>query len=301
MLKFIFLIFNLFNSIESLNIYSQNTINNIEYINNHNKNNKSYDLEVNQFIYNKYNNEYNVNKSHIKLNNNYTNIENFKDIKYVPYNLDWRKSNKVSSVKNQLNCGSCWAFSTAEAIESAWAIKHNKLYNLSEQELVDCSHNYGNNGCEGGSMDNGFKYVIDNGLCTNESYPYIAKENQCLNNECESVVSIKNYTDVQNNDEKILKKAVTINPVSVAIQANKRSFQFYKSGIYTDIDCGFELDHGVLLIGYGYDLLNNLDYWIIKNSWGESWGENGYIRIQRNIDDERGLCGVAMMPSFPIL
>jgi KDEL-tailed cysteine endopeptidase len=99
----------------------------------------------------------------------------------------------------------------------------------------------------------------------------------------------------------MLMRAVQHQPVSVAIQANKRSFQMYQSGIYSDPDCGFELDHGVLLIGYGYDKTYDMDYWIIKNSWSESWGENGYIRIQRNINDSRGLCGIAMDPSVPIV
>ena len=107
-------------------------------------------------------------------------------------------------------------------------------------------------------------------------------------------------TNIVNNDEKVLKRAVYQQPVSVAIQANKRSFQLYHSGIYSDLDCGTQLDHGVLLVGYGYDLFHDMDYWIIKNSWGKTWGEEGYIRIQRNIDDPRGLCGVAMQPSIPL-
>ena len=107
--------------------------------------------------------------------------------------------------------------------------------------------------------------------------------------------------DEINYDEKILKRATAQQPVSIAIQANKRSFQFYKSGVYSDLDCGTQLDHGVLLVGYGYDLFHDMDYWIVKNSWGESWGENGYIRLLRNINDTHGLCGIAMQPSIPIV
>ena len=148
-------------------------------------------------------------------------------------------------------------------------------------------------------MDYAFQYIIDNGLCTNISYPYTASEGECMKDQCDSVIKINNYSNIIPNNENILKKVVSLQPVSVAIQANKRSFQFYKSGIYSDLDCGTQLDHGVLIIGYGYDYLYNMKYWIVKNSWGPSWGENGYIRILRDIDDSRGLCGIAMQPSIP--
>jgi len=224
------------------------------------------------------------------------NIVDFDDLN--KYSVDWRNENKVSSVKNQGQCGGCWAFSSVGAIESAWAIKHNILYDLSEQELIDCSSK--NNGCEGGSMDLAFQYVIENGLCSNVSYPYTAQDGSCDDN-CKTLVQISNYSDILENSEKMLALAVQHQPVSVAIQANKRSFQMYQSGIYSDIDCGFELDHGVLLVGYGYDKKYDMDYWIVKNSWSTSWGENGYIRIQKGINDERGLCGIAMAPSVPIV
>ena len=223
-------------------------------------------------------------------------IVNFTDL--YKESVDWRDNYKVSSVKNQGECGGCWAFSSVGAVESAWAIKHNTLYNLSEQELIDCSSE--NHGCEGGSMDLAFQYIIENGLCSNLSYPYTAQDGQCQN-DCKSIIKISNYSDIIPNDEQILKYAVQHQPVSVAIQANKRSFQMYKRGIYSDPDCGFKLDHGVLIVGYGYDKTYDMDYWIIKNSWSDSWGENGYIRIQRNIDDSRGLCGIAMDPSVPII
>ena len=149
-------------------------------------------------------------------------------------------------------------------------------------------------------MDLAFQYVIENGLCDNASYPYIARDEMCQYN-CKTLVQISNYSDIVENSEKKLAIAVQHRPVSVAIQANKRSFQMYQSGIYSDLDCGFELDHGVLLVGYGYDKKYDMDYWIVKNSWSTSWGENGYIRIQKDINDERGLCGIAMAPSVPIV
>ena len=274
-----------------------NMINNILFIQNHS--NLSYDVEENQFINRTYindfyddDNHYIINQPNHIINNNYN--DNY------PESIDWRDYHKVSSIKNQLSCGGCWAFSASEAVESKWAIDNNILYNLSQQELIDCSGEYGNHGCKGGSMDYAFQYIIDNGLCTNISYPYTASEGECMKDQCESVIKINNYSNIIPNNENILKKVVALQPVSVAIQANKRSFQFYKSGIYSDLDCGTQLDHGVLIIGYGYDYLYNMKYWIVKNSWGPSWGENGYIRILRDIDDSRGLCGIAMQPSIPI-
>jgi len=272
------------------------SLTNKEFINKHNSENHSYLVGENNFINHTYIDEYNKINHHIFVSNDNPVIINFTDLNKESVN--WRKRYKVSSVKNQGECGSCWAFSSVGAVESAWAIKHNILYNLSEQELIDCSSE--NNGCEGGSMVKAFQYITENGLCSNISYPYTAEDEQC-NNTCKSLVQISNYSDIIPNQEKMLMRAVQHQPVSVAIQANKRSFQMYKSGIYSDPDCGFELDHGVLLIGYGYDKKYDMDYWIIKNSWSESWGENGYIRIQRNINDSRGLCGIAMDPSIPII
>ena len=217
----------------------------------------------------------------------------------IPISVDWRNKGAVTHVKNQEKCGGCWAFSATGAIEGSLYIHQHHLYNLSEQQFLDCSDDYGNNGCNGGLMDNAFKFAINNNLCNESSYPYIGYDQKCY--DCISNLSIKDYQDVTPNDEKALKRAVSKQPVSVAIQANKQSFQFYSKGIYDDMNCGFNLDHGVLIVGYGFDIFTQTDYWIVKNSWGDKWGENGYIRIKRNIDDDRGLCGIAMQPSFPIV
>jgi len=272
-------------------------LNNLDFIKDHNSGNHSYNISENQFINTTYDNEFAIHSNHYLANN----LSTFIDLPITDkLSIDWRDEHKVSSVKNQGQCGSCWAFSSVGATESAWAIKHNQLYNLSEQELVDCSSE--NHGCEGGEMDFAFQYIMNHSLCTNLSYPYIANnDNTCAINQCKPIVHISNYSDVYPNNETLLRYAVAQQPVSVAIQANKRSFQMYQSGIYNDPDCGYELDHGVLVVGYGYDEQSDMKYWIIKNSWSSSWGENGFIRILRDSNDTRGLCGIAMMPSYPII
>ena len=275
-------------------------LNNSLFIQNHNSLNLSYTLAENQFVDVDYVNEYNPSFHSLLPNQQFDDTIVF-DNDITPLQKDWRDEYKVSSVKNQGHCGGCWAFSSSGAVESIWAIQKNILYNLSQQELIDCSTNLGNKGCRGGSMDLGFQYIIQNGLCRNASYPYVASDQECIKDQCSSVVNISNYGNLKPNDEINLRKGVAQQPVSVAIQANKRSFQLYQSGIYNDYDCGTELDHGVLVVGYGYDFEFDMKYWIIKNSWGANWGENGYIRIVRDIDDQRGLCGVAMQPSIPIL
>jgi len=267
---------------------------NLNYINDMNSKNLTYNLEVNFFVDIKFN-MVKFNKKN-ECHNCFTESTDI-----IPESIDWRSKNAVTHVKNQGQCGNCWAFSSTGSIEGAWAIKNHNLYNLSEQMLTDCSRNYGNNGCRGGLMDNAFKYVIDNGgLCTEKEYPYIGNDSICLQNQCNNVVKIKSYTDVKPNDESILKRAVAIGPVSVAIQANVSSFRFYKSGVYQDPECGDQLDHGVLVVGYGTD--QDLDYWIVKNSWSPEWGDNGYIKILRNdANSDSGMCGIASQPSFPIV
>jgi len=259
-----------------------------------NSNNESYTLELNQFAdINNFHSEIYKPKNDHRENHIFTEM-------IIPISVDWRKNNAVTDVKNQGECGSCWAFSTTGSIEGLIAIKTGKLYNISEQQLIDCSSKEGNNGCQGGLMENGFQYVIDNnGSCSEKEYPYTANQGECQ--QCKNIVKIDNYTDISPNDEKVLKQAVAQQPVSVAIQANLKSFQLYSRGVYSDPDCGDQLDHGVLVVGYGYDYKNNMDYWIVKNSWGPDWGENGYIRIQRNINKKSGLCGIAIQPTIPLL
>ncbi|KAL6546116.1 putative cysteine protease rd21b [Orobanche gracilis] len=217
----------------------------------------------------------------------------------LPESVDWREKGAVAPVKDQGQCGSCWAFSTVAAVEGVNKIVTGNLKVLSEQELVDCDRTY-NQGCNGGLMDYGFQFVIDNGgLDTEDDYPYRAGDGTCDNYRKNAhVVSIDSYEDVPENDEQALKKAVSHQPVSVAIEAGGRAFQLYQSGVFTGL-CGTDLDHGVVAVGYGTE--NGKDYWIVKNSWGPSWGENGYIRLERNVANiTTGKCGIAVEASYPI-
>ena len=216
----------------------------------------------------------------------------------VPATVDWRNKGAVTSVKDQGQCGSCWTFSATGAIEGAWAISKGQLVDLSEQELVDCATgvSYGSHGCNGGQMEGAFKFVIANGQCTLASYPYTAKDGTCQ--KCTAVAHISYCSDVKPNDQVSMKAAVAQQPVAVAIEADTRYFQSYSGGILTSSSCGTTLDHGVLTVGYGEE--NGQKYWLVKNSWGTSWGDMGYVKIARSEStNDPGICGIAMDPSFP--
>ena len=224
-----------------------------------------------------------------------TKPKNYNTVGYsvdVPESFDWRDKGAVSSVKDQGQCGSCWAESTVGALEGAAFLNGSPLVNMSVQELVDCSHD-GNDGCEGGLMDNAFKWVETNGgLCLDEDYPYTARDGDC-SMKCKNRFPISSYVDLVEGDEaSLLPALVSVGPLAIAVDAN--SFQTYSGGILPGKDCGSQLDHGVLLIGYGID--NGVKYWTIKNSWGADWGENGFIRIERGVD----ACGISQQVSYPV-
>jgi len=222
----------------------------------------------------------------------------------LPDSVNWIQLGGVTPVKNQGACGSCWAFSTTGALEGAKYVKTGELVALSEQNLLDCDHE--DMGCNGGLMDNAFKFdEKSGGLCSEEDYPYEAKQgNVCNPMKCTDVPGsiVQTFYDVPPGDEKNLLAALAMQPISVAIQADQFVFQFYKGGVLTDDSCGksAQLDHGVLAVGYGSDLETNEPYFMVKNSWGETWGENGYIRMSRASKNDYGMCGILKMASYPV-
>ncbi|MCJ8736601.1 hypothetical protein PDJAM_G00014440 [Pangasius djambal] len=217
----------------------------------------------------------------------------------LPDTVDWREKGYVTEVKDQRDCGSCWAFSATGSLEGQTFRKTGKLVSLSEQQLVDCSMKYGNMGCEGGWMNWAFQYIIDNnGIDTEESYPYEASDMPCRFNPATVGATCTGYVDIKSGDEKALQEAVaTIGPISVAIDAGHVSFMFYESGIYDEPDCSNTMmDHGVLIVGYGTE--DGKDYWLVKNSWGLGWGDKGYIKMSRNKNNQ---CGIARNASYPLV
>ena len=216
--------------------------------------------------------------------------------------VDWREKGAVTDVKNQGQCGSCWSFSTTGAVEGVNAIASGKLVSLSEQQLVSCDHAH-DMGCNGGLMDFAFQYIMDNkGLDSEKDYPYTSgtgSSGTCKKDkESKHVSTIDGFEDVPANDEDALKKALTGQPVSVALNGGAFVFQHYSGGIMSDAaGCGTQLDHGVLAVGYGTE--GGKGYWIVKNSWGASWGEEGYIRLANGISQPQGMCGILEKASYP--
>ncbi|KAJ0666952.1 putative fruit bromelain [Helianthus annuus] len=261
---------------------------------------KGYKLAVNEFA-DLTNEEFTTARNRFKAHecSPSTSAFRYENVTAVPSSMDWRKKGAVTPIKDQGQCGCCWAFSAVAAMEGITQLKTGKLVSLSEQELVDCDTSGVDQGCEGGLMDNAFDFIVNNkGLTTETNYPYKGVDGTCNSNEASNhAAAITGHEDVPANSESALLKAVASQPVSVAIDASGSDFQFYSSGVFTG-DCGTELDHGVPAVGYGTSD-DGTKYWLVKNSWGTSWGQEGYIMMQRDVEAKEGLCGIAMQASYP--
>lgn len=208
---------------------------------------------------------------------------------------DWVKEGVVTGVKDQGQCGSCWAFSATGALESAYAIKNKAmgkdLLTFSESELVDCSGEYDNDGCDGGLPTNAFDYIIANKIATEKEYPYKPEDGTCKK-KLKDKYGMKSYNKLKSTDVKSLVAAIKVAPVSVGFEVQD-DFQDYSSGIYVpeDSSCGEALNHGVLAVGYNVEKSASKSFFKVKNSWGTGWGEDGFFRMV--IGKGKGTCGIA--------
>ncbi|RZC34145.1 Peptidase C1 and/or Inhibitor I29 domain containing protein [Asbolus verrucosus] len=213
-----------------------------------------------------------------------------------PDSKDWRDEGVVPPVKNQGTCGSCWAFSTIGTLECHYGIYKQQTISLSEQQLVDCVKD--NYGCGGGWMDPAFLYIKDNGgINTETDYPYEEVDGNCHYDARKTHYSLADVVDIEAKNEQALLAAVAEKgPVSVAVDATG-NFAAYESGIYYNPDCNPDfLTHAVVVVGYGTE--DGQDYWIVRNSYTDSWGDHGYIKMARNRDNN---CGIASVASYPTL
>jgi len=225
-------------------------------------------------------------------------VTNYEPSVAAPATVDWRTKGAVTPIKDQGQCGSCWAFSAVGSTEAAHFFATKELVSLSEQNLVDCSDAQGNQGCNGGLMTSAFTYIETNkGIDTEASYPYKAVDGTCAFTPANVGATLTGFTNIEAGSEAKLTEAIVTAPISVAIDASHSSFQLYVSGVYYEEACSStQLDHGVLAVGYGGNGTKG-EFYIVKNSWGTSWGNAGYIEMSRNRENN---CGIATMATRPI-
>eukprot|EP01027_Heterolobosea_sp_BB2_P007580 GEZU01011269.1.p1 GENE.GEZU01011269.1~~GEZU01011269.1.p1 ORF type:complete len:457 (+),score=176.32 GEZU01011269.1:140-1510(+) len=224
----------------------------------------------------------------------------------LPQSVDWREKGAVSVVKDQGVCGSCWSFSTTGSIEGQVYLATGEMITLSEQNLVDCSWDFDNYGCDGGQQNQAFEFIIHNGgIETEKDYPYLMQDGYCHYSASNAAAKISGYVPIPIGDEQALMEAVaTVGPISISIDASHPSFRFVGEGVYYEPACQnnpSDLDHAVLVVGYGTTTGSDgqpADYWIVKNSWSTYWGQDGYVLMARNAGNN---CGIASGAIYPVL
>lgn len=276
---------------------------NLEFVESHNAKNGSYKLALNAFAHlthGEFLNMYTTSAyAHPKpkmfgLANPRTSLRTGTS---APASIDWVAKGGVTPVKDQGQCGSCWSFSTTGSMEGAYFVKYGSLVSFSEQELVDCSSPL-NHGCNGGLPDRAFRWIMNNGgLCSEDAYPYVSGTTLTAgtcNKKCTPIKGsqVSGWTDLAATNDAMM-SALAVQPVSIAIEADQRAFQFYSSGVFPASECGNNLDHAVLAVGYDSNAYK------VKNSWGTSWGDQGYIYLEKSAAAEKngGTCGMLMEAS----